>query len=94
MIQKILEMEKNKEELTRMTIFKEIGVAYNHEVNNVLTVIYGQIEKLKECAPDSPALIKMDQAFLRLELIGKNFRERTNYETIDYSVGVKMAKFD
>lgn len=94
MILKIIDGEKSKQELTQLEVFREIGVAYNHEVNNVLAMVYGYLDALKRVVPESPLIAKLERAFARLEVMGRQFRERTYYESTDYVGDTKMAKFD
>ncbi len=94
MILKIIDAEKSKNEVTRLIVFREIGVAYNHEVNNVLAVVYGYLEALKKVVPENTLISKLEKVFGRLEVMGRQFRERTKYENTDYAAGTKMAKFE
>lgn len=94
MIQKIIEAEKRKKEMTQLDVFREVGVAYNHEVNNVLAIVYGYLEILKQGPPDKQIIAKIENAFGRLEEVGRQFRERTRYESTEYVGTTKMAKFE
>ena len=94
MIHKMIEAENNKNEMTRLVVFKEVGVAYNHEVNNVLAIAYGYMDALKKIVPDDAILLKLERVFRRLEVIGRQFKERTKYESTAYSRNTKMAKFE
>lgn len=53
-------------------------VTYNHEINNPLTVALGNLNKVKKELPDHHALLKAEDALLRIAVITKKIAALIN----------------
>lgn len=62
-----------------LEVIQSMVITYNHEINNPLTVALGNIMKIKKEHKDHPAILKAEEALLRIASITQKISELVDH---------------